>query len=280
MVFVLLDIRRKINQEASVTSSSSLHDESVRYVSGANRKTVARFRRDLVANPSGTTITSSNTSPSKNAAITSRFPRRRKKLFHLLRDGGESKSISNIYKQIMSSIRDIELYYDRNRLPKVLFDKLEADPYINTAVVLSKYAKLFSPMHAKSTWSTEQLNGRLVTPDIVTGNLDRLESGTSTALVLPSGYVVNKARRMTKEDREALYLVGYTPECSEADIASRINLFGYNNAHRNEEALASHCGNIELLLCPCANHKDELQEPYEDTYSQNVDEIQVSIDKK
>lgn len=270
MVFVLLDIKRKINQEATVTSSSSLHDESVRYVSGANRKTVARFRRDLVANPSGTT-TSSNTSPSKNTTITSRFPRRRKKLFHLLRDGGEGEAISNIYRQITSSIKDIELYYDHNRLPKVLFDKLEADPYINAAAVLSKYAKVFSPMHAKSTWSTEQLNGLLVTPDTVTGNLDRLESDTSTALVLPSGYVVNKARRMSGEDRETLFLVGYTPECSEADIASRTNLFGYNNAPS---------GNTELLLCPCANHKDELQEPYEDTYSQNVDEIQVSIDKK
>lgn len=107
-------------------------------------------------------------------------------------------------------------------------------------------------MHAKSTWSTEQLNGLLVTPDIVTGNLDRLESGTSTTLVLPSGYVVNKARRMTEEDKEALYLVGYTAECSKAAIASRTNLFGYNNATRNVEVLAS--GNTELFLCPCANH--------------------------
>ena len=141
MVFVLLDIKRKINQEASVTSASSLHDESVRYVSGANRKMVARFRRDIVANPGVTTTnttTSSNTSPSKNTAITSRFPRRRKKLFHLLRDGGEGEAISNIYRQITSSIRDIELYYDRNRLPKVLFYKLEADPYVNAAAVLSK----------------------------------------------------------------------------------------------------------------------------------------------
>ena len=215
MVFVLLDIKRKINQEASVTSASSLHDESVRYVSGANRRMVARFRRDIVANPGVTTTntpTSSNTSPSKNTAITSRFPRRRKKLFHLLRDGGECEAISNIYRQITSSIRDIELYYDRNRLPKVLFYKLEADPYVNAAAVLSKYAKVFSPMHAKSTWSTEQLNGLLLTPDIITGNL---ETGTSTALVHPSGYVVNKARRMTEEDREALYLVEYTSECSD-----------------------------------------------------------------
>lgn len=217
MVFMLLDIKRKINQEASVTSSSSLHDESTRYVSGANRKTIVRFRRDLVASPSGTTTTTTYTS--KNAAIISR---RRKKLFHLLRDGGEGEAISNVYRQITSSIRDIELYYDRNKLPKVLFDKLEADPFINTAAVLSKYAKVFSPMHTRSTWSAEQLNGLLVTPDIITGNLGRLESGTSTALVLPSRYVVNKARRMTEKDREALYMVGYTPECSEADIASRI----------------------------------------------------------
>ncbi|KAK8407556.1 hypothetical protein O3P69_002247 [Scylla paramamosain] len=66
-------------------------------------------------------------------------------------------------RQITSSIRDIELYYDRNRLPRVLFDRLEADPYI-AAAILSKYAKVFSPMHAKSTWSIEQLNGLLVTP--------------------------------------------------------------------------------------------------------------------
>lgn len=188
MVFVLLDIKRKINQEASLTSSSSLHSESVRYVSGANRKMVARFRRDLVANPDGTNTTSnSSISPSKNA---------REKLFHLLRDEGEGKSISTIYRQITSSIRDIELYYDPSGLPKALFDKLRADPYINAAVILSKYSKNFSPMHAKNTWSTEQLNGLLVTPGIVTGNLDRLELGTSTALVLPCGYVVNKARRV------------------------------------------------------------------------------------
>lgn len=248
MVFVLLDIKRKINQEASVTSLSSIHDESVRYVSGASRKVVARFRRDLVANYNN------NTSLSK---ITSRCPRRRKKLFHLLRDGGEGGAISNIYRQITSSIRDIELYYDRNRLPKVLFNKLEADPYINTSAVLSKYAKVFSPMHAKSTWSNEQLNGLLVTPG-------RLESGISTALVLPSGYVVNKARRMTKGDREAL--VGYTLECSEEDIASKIS-----NVPKNKDTLAN--GSTALLLCPCANHKDELLAELENSTQKEQQQI-------
>ena len=188
MVFVLLDMKRKIDQEASVTSLSSLHCENVCYVSGVNRKMVARFRRDLVADPIGTNTTCiSNTTPSKNTS---------KKLFHLLRDGRESETVSTIYRQIASSIRDIELFYDPNELPKVLFGKLKADPYINAAVILSKYSKNFSPMHAKSTWSTEQLNGLLVTPGIVTGNLDRIESGTSTALVLPCGYVVDKARRI------------------------------------------------------------------------------------
>lgn len=186
MVFVLLDIKRKINQE--VRSSNSLHDESIRYVSGANRKTVARFRRDLV-------------SPSSQA-IASRFPcRHRKKLFYLLRDGGKGESISNIYRQITSSVRDIELYHDHNRLPKIVFDKLRADPYINAAAVLSKYAKDFSPLHAKSTWSTEQLNGFL----IPSGRLELITS----ALVLPSGYVVNKA--MTKEGRESLKTKISTP---------------------------------------------------------------------
>ena len=188
MVFVLLDIKRKISQEASITSSSSLQDESVRYVSSANRKTVVRFRRDLIANFGGANTTrNSNTSPSKNSRV---------KLFKLLRDRGKGKAISTIYKQITSSVRDVELYYDPNWLPKILFDKLRADPYIHAAAVLSKYSKNFSPMRAKSTWSVEQVNGLLVTPGIVTGNLDRLESGTSTALVLPCGYIVNKARRI------------------------------------------------------------------------------------
>ena len=190
MVFVLLDIKRKISQEASVTSLGSLHDNSVRYVSGANRKMIARFRRDLVSNPS----TGNNIPPFKNAAITSRISRRSKKLFQLLRDGGEGVSIFNIYRQITSSIRDIELYYDRNRLQKVVSYKVKADPYVNAAVVLSKYAKAFSPIHAKSTWSVKQLNGVLVISDIATGNLERSDSGTLTALVLPSGYIVNKAR--------------------------------------------------------------------------------------
>ncbi|KAK8390628.1 hypothetical protein O3P69_010372 [Scylla paramamosain] len=89
-------------------------------------------------------------------------------------------------------------------LPRVLFDRLEADPYINAAAILSKYAKVFSPMHAKSTWSIKQLNGLLVTPDILTGNLDILDS-----------------------------------ERREVDIASRTNLFGCNNMPKNEGALAS-----------------------------------------
>ncbi len=58
--------------------------------------------------------------------------------------------------------------------------------------------------------------------------------------------------------------MGYTSECSEVEIASRTNLFGNNNAPKNEGALASR--NTKFLLCPCTNHKDELQEPYEDMY--------------
>ena len=157
-------------------------------MSGANRKTVVRFRRDLVTNPSGTNTTSiNNTSPSKNSRV---------KLLQLLRDRGEGKAISTIYKQITSSVRDVELYYDPNGLPKILFDKLRADPYIHAAAVLSKYSKNFSPMQAKTTWSPEQLNGLLVTPGIVTGGLDRLEPVISTALVLPCGYIVNKTRKI------------------------------------------------------------------------------------
>lgn len=121
MVFLLLDIKRKINQEALVTSSCSLHDKNTRYVSGVTCKTIARFRRDLIA-----------TNPSKTI-----LNRHNNNLFYLLRDRGKGETISSVYRQITSSIRDIELYYDPNRLPKSLFDKLMADPYINAAAILS-----------------------------------------------------------------------------------------------------------------------------------------------
>lgn len=173
MLFILADIKRKMKQEAAVTSAHSIHDASVSYASGVTAKMVARYRRDLVR-PSLDTPSTSLTQKKKN---------KRKDLLHLLRDGGENKTIGNVLRQINSSVRDIEERYDDNKLPPSLEAKLRADPYINMASVLSKFAKLHSPVYAKATWHRERLNNELLMST----------DPTTTALVLPTGHVINLA---------------------------------------------------------------------------------------
>jgi hypothetical protein len=266
MVFVLIDIKRKAMNEAAVSASTSIHDNSVKYVNGATPKMVAMYRKSLTK--SGLKLSSDKAKSERE---------RSRKLLHLLRDRGENISISDAFKQITSSIKDVEESREPLNIPDVLKTKLALDPYVNTSCVLSKFARAYSPMHAKTSWSNEQQMSELVVaPALSSGSV--LTASTSTALVLPSGHVVNKAKMMTDDDRSTLALAGYTPECAAADIASRINIFGYHNAPRNEEAYAR--GETELHLCPCVNHEKELEAPFTGSYSQQPDEIVISTSKK
>lgn len=266
MVFVLMDIKRKTMNEAAVSASTSIHDDSVKYVNGATPKMVAMYRKSL---------TKSELKLSSGEARTEQ--ERSRNLMHLLRDGGQNMSISDALKQITSSIKDVEESRDPLNMSEDLKTKLASDPYVNTSCVLSKFAKEYSPLHAKASWSNEQIADELVAaPALSSGSV--LTASISTALVLPSGHVVNKAKMMTDDDRSTLALSGYTPECAAADIASRINIFGYHNAPRNEEAYAR--GETELHLCPCINHENELEAPFVGTYSQQPDEIVISASDK
>lgn len=268
MVFVLTDIKRKVMNEAAVRASTSIHDDSITYVNGATPKMVAMYRKTLTK--SGLKLTS-------EAEKTEIEQKRRQKLLQLLRDGGQNTSILDAFKQITSSIKDVEESREPLNMPDDLKTKLASDPYINTSCVLSKFAKTYSPLHAKASWSDDQIADELVAaPALSYGSA--LTASTSTALVLPSGHVVNKAKLMTNDDRSTLALSGYTIECAAADIASRINIFGYYNAPRNEEAYAK--GETELHLCPCVNHEKELEAPFTGTYSQHPNEIVISASKK
>ncbi|KAK3874372.1 hypothetical protein Pcinc_020667 [Petrolisthes cinctipes] len=152
-------------------------------------KVVARYRRALVKQQQSATATPTTKK------------KRRSTLLHLLRDGGEGKAMANIFKKLTSFVRDIEMYYDDNELPSSLRDKLAADPYVNTSSIFSKFAKLYSPMHAKASWSAEQL---ITASPFSMGST--AVSSTSTALVLPTGHMVNKALFMTEKDIETLTL--------------------------------------------------------------------------
>lgn len=266
MVFLLVDIKRKAVNEAAVSASTSIHDGSVKYVSGATPKMVATYRK---------TLTKSGLN-----SLTGRVKAEREKtqkLLGLLRDEGRNTSIKDAFKQITSSIKDVEESREPLNLPDDLATKLASDPYVNTSCVLSKFAREFSPMHAKSSWGADQKADELLAaPALSSGSV--LTASTSTALVLPSGHVINKARKMTNGDRSTLTLSGYTPECAAVDIASRINIFGYHNAPRNEDAYAR--GETELHLCPCINHHKELEAPYEGSYSEHPEEIVISAARK
>lgn len=242
-IYLTYDIYRKANNESHVRLAKSLHDSDVQYAVGVLPVHVRQFRKDYVRPDS---IQTNPTNPTVN----------------------QTKPTAVVVAKRPTAVFE-------QGLNQQLKEKLANDSYIITSVIVSKFAKLYSPLHAKSTWDLQQLNNSLsVPPSLVTLPQD----STGTALVLPTGHVINKARGMNESDRATFLPLKYTPECSEAPLASRINLYGYGNSVENERAFREQ--NTELHLCPCPNHKANLKLPNPESYSSDPTQAVLSIKKK
>ena len=161
------------------------------------------------------------------------------------------------------------------------FIKMGRDPVLYMASAVSKFARDYSPFRAKAFVSSAQLSNRLVYPQVV-------ECGT--ALVLPTGHVINKAKNMTDEDMDTW---NYSPpqgvatrdirkmltrQCAAAPPVHRINVYGFAGSRENRAALED--SSVEMLLCNCDTHTNLLQAPSTATYSSVRHHIQLDVAKK
>lgn len=188
--YILLDIKRKSSPDMAVRSSPSFARGEIRYVNGATPKLVAKYRRDK--KPAAIS-SSTNTARKRDVAASPCYVKERNFL-QMLRDGTgdslkkqESESIKNVINEILSTVKNIETYSDRSKLSDKHMKIMEGDPYIVYSCVLSKFAATYSPMHSHVTWSNVQLNNSLIYPM----NCIPKEN---TALVLPTGHIINKAK--------------------------------------------------------------------------------------
>ncbi len=106
-------------------------------------------------------------------------------------------------------------------------------------------------MQAKVTWTEEQIEGSLPVPHSF---LNTARDSTGDALVLPTGHVINKARRMNASDIATFKPFVFTTECVNADLAYMINLYGYQESEQGLKAANDR--KTELYLCPCKHHRD------------------------
>lgn len=149
------------------------------------------------------------------------------------------------------------------------------DPLVYFSAVTSKFAKEYTPLHAKAAWCYSQIAGELVMPH-------SLSSGT--AFVLPTGHVINKSAGMTAEDIIAHNPpkpnseIDLTAHCADAPVVSRTNLFGYAGSKSNLDSLKNNT--TETLLCPCQSHRDRLEIPNSTTFSSSSDVIEVDVPNK
>lgn len=252
------------NDNYSIRSHPPIGDKTggaVCFATNVPRKTIIKYRNNLEPMRKSILMKSSSESPSIVHLPLSKI--KGNSIFKLLKRGNIENNINN--------------YIKNQKLTDDLFIKLTKDPLIYSSCATSAFVHSYTPLHAKKKWTRKRLRNELIYPT---------EPTQSSAFVLPTGHVINKAYGMTYED-----LVSHIPAnlkqrsvrdlnitCTETFPVSRVNLYGYSGSELNLETVSK--GNTETMLCPCKNHKKLLSLPDSSTFSSNPIYIEITDKNK
>nr|BDU62219.1 wsv325-like protein [Chionoecetes opilio bacilliform virus]GAV93223.1 envelope protein [Chionoecetes opilio bacilliform virus] len=275
LIYVVIDVYRRCNSAPhTIRSNKVFGANGAIFVSGEGltNDTVFKFRDMIEPERVGQTFLEGgnikSSIPDKEKVI------KKKSLLPLLKNGCDKTENYMLYEKgfgffdkMFGGVNDSQL-----------FEKMGRDPLLYMSCATSKFAYKFSPFKAKRFTSKSQLNNMLVYPHPV---------DNGTAFILPSGRVINKAKRMDHEDlatwnRPVSGTVDtakiLTSDCAEAPPVSRINVYGFSGSPDNLAAKSD--SSVETLVCKCKTHIDLLKAPDPTTYSSDPSVIQVDILRK
>lgn len=254
LIYVVVDVYRRCNSASSSVRSSPVmgsEDDGVAFVGGGggglSEETVFKFRSMLEPESVGRLLLLSSARVKSEEEATS-------SLFTMLKNGHHAGG------------GDI-----------AMFKKMGRDPLMYMSATTSRFAHEYSPFRAKAFTSAAQLKNKLVCPQVV-------DSGT--AFILPTGHVINKAKKMSDEDLDTWNKPPppfddsqvLTRQCTEAPPVHRINVYGFAGSELNKTTLGESA--VEMLVCNCDRHVDLLQAPAPETYSSVPNHIQVDVARK
>ena len=259
LIYAIADVYRRCNSPSTGVRSNHLlingGNENVAFVGGGvPKEAVLRFRNLLEPKRVGKTFLGKPArTPVRDLNTKKAFS-----VFSLLKRGHEPED---------------------DQQDAHLFEVMGKDPLVYVSAVTSKFARDYSPFRAKAFMTRNQLKSKLVYPQPM---------ANGSAFVLPTGHVINKAVRMTKED-----LISWNPppsssldddrhrltmDCANTDPVHRINVYGFAGSRNNKRA--KQAAWVEMLVCNCSTHVGLLEAPDTATFSSNPDHIQVDIVRK